>query len=143
MSEMKQSHLRAVRLVKFVCDELQKKEREEEMDSAQDFFIPENSTAILHLAVEHGVFELVEKCLKAFTALVDKQNGPVPAKVLPLALVDKQNGETSFYIILVATERPNQSSLTHSMKWNHMLLSIPSILQKPRMMYQEFHKFTP
>ncbi|XP_027091113.1 uncharacterized protein [Coffea arabica] len=81
MSEMKQSHLRAVRLVKFVCDELQKKEREEEMDSAQDFFIPENSTAILHLAVEHGVFELVEQCLKVFPDLIwyaDKPRKSVP-----------------------------------------------------------------
>ncbi|XP_027150150.1 ankyrin repeat-containing protein NPR4-like [Coffea eugenioides] len=85
MSDIKQSHVRAVRLVKFVCNELQKKEqekeKEKEMDFVQDFFIPENSTAILHLAVENGVFELVEKCLKAFPDLIwyaDKPRKSVP-----------------------------------------------------------------
>ncbi|XP_027149046.1 ankyrin repeat-containing protein NPR4-like [Coffea eugenioides] len=40
------------------------------MDFVQDFFIPKNSTAILHLAVENGVFELVDECLKAFPDLI-------------------------------------------------------------------------
>ncbi|XP_071924987.1 uncharacterized protein [Coffea arabica] len=57
------------------------KEEEKEMDFVTDFFIPKDSTAILHLAVEHGVFELVEKCLKAFPDLiwyVDKPPKSVP-----------------------------------------------------------------
>nr|XP_027090199.1 pre-mRNA-splicing factor CWC22 homolog [Coffea arabica] len=36
MSEMKQSHGRAVRLVEFVCDELQKKEKEEEEEKEKE-----------------------------------------------------------------------------------------------------------
>ncbi|CDP21828.1 unnamed protein product, partial [Coffea canephora] len=57
------------------------KEKEQEMDFVQDFFIPEDSTAILHLAVEHGVFELVEECLKVFPDLIwyaDKPPRSVP-----------------------------------------------------------------
>ncbi|XP_027091115.1 uncharacterized protein [Coffea arabica] len=59
------------------------KDEEKEMDFVTDFFIPKDSTAILHLAVEHGVFELVEKCLKAFPDLIwyaDKPPKSVPSR---------------------------------------------------------------
>ncbi|XP_071924553.1 uncharacterized protein [Coffea arabica] len=66
MFKTMQRNLDAVRLVKFVCKELQK----QEMEFVQNYFIPKDRTAILHLAVEHGVYELVQECLKHFPDLI-------------------------------------------------------------------------
>lgn len=66
VSARQQRHLDALKLVRFICTQLDKKS-----DSAvKEYFFPRMSPPILHLATKHGIFELVEVCLNYFPDLV-------------------------------------------------------------------------
>ncbi|XP_027150141.1 uncharacterized protein LOC113750349 [Coffea eugenioides] len=66
LSEIKKGHLHALRLVDFVCEEIEEKR----YNSVQEYFFPNDNTPILHLATEHGVFRLVQECLNRFPDLI-------------------------------------------------------------------------
>ena len=66
MSEIKKGHLHALRLVDFVCEEIEEKD----INFVQEYFFPNDNTPILHLAIEHGVFQLVQECLNRFLDLI-------------------------------------------------------------------------
>ncbi|CDP00887.1 unnamed protein product [Coffea canephora] len=67
VSKIKERHLQALGIVEFVCEQLKK---EEDTNSVQEYFIPDNHTPILHLAIEQGAFKLVEECLNHFPDLI-------------------------------------------------------------------------
>ena len=87
VSKIKERHLQALGIVEFVCEQLKK---EEDTNSVQEYFIPDNHTPILHLAIEQGAFKLVEECLNHFPDLIWYANRKAKLLLLHVAVEHRQ-----------------------------------------------------
>ncbi|CAI9108378.1 OLC1v1007951C1 [Oldenlandia corymbosa var. corymbosa] len=66
VTEEQRKHKDALKLVDFICDQLQKKSDEDILD----YFMPSNSTSVLDIGIRNGAFDLVNTCIRNFPELI-------------------------------------------------------------------------